>query len=246
MSIGRQNAAFFSQPAMNLDRTERAGRSFIDVWAEKIYPVIKDDYATMVGKSPTQRYARMQVKAAKKERRKEEERDKKLKKKEKKHPKEEAASASKDEDPTEEYSDQEAESASLTYSDNQQRLQEIVTAVNEKKEKHNVYMNLAWTGPVDNTSLQATISYEKVAHVAIDLFCDPAVASAAASADDMQATTPATATEEDASGRGAKRSVFELLLAGGGGPPMADPRERGTWFRDSHLPHERTVRSRVW
>ena len=63
MSFDRTNAAMSSQPAMSLDRTERAGRSFVDVWSEKIYPVIKDDYAMLVGKSPTRKTARMQVKA---------------------------------------------------------------------------------------------------------------------------------------------------------------------------------------
>ena len=204
MSFDRTNAAMSSQPAMSLDRTERAGRSFVDVWSEKIYPVIKDDYAMLVGKSPTRRTARMQVKA-----------EKKAKKKDKNERKQTAASAANNDVPTEDYSDDEAASAACAHADNQERLQEIVTAVHEKKEKRNVYMNLAWTGPIDNTSLQANISYEKVAHVAIDLFCDPAVAAAAASADNLQATRPDTATEEDACGRGAKRSVFELILAGG-------------------------------
>ena len=54
--------------------------------------------------------------------------------------------------------------------------------------------------------LQSSVAYDKVANVAVDLFCDPAGASrAAASADDLQ---------EDVSGRGAQRSVFELILAG--------------------------------
>ena len=87
MSIERKNAAIISQPAMSVNRMERAGRSFIDVWAEKIYPVIKDDYATMVGKTPTRRTARLQGKA-----------EKKAKKKDKMEKKEEAG---KEDAPTE-------------------------------------------------------------------------------------------------------------------------------------------------
>ena len=67
MSIDRKNAAML--PAMRLEHTERAGRSFVDAWAEKIYPRIKNDYASMVGKSPTRRTARKQLKAESEEER---------------------------------------------------------------------------------------------------------------------------------------------------------------------------------
>ena len=79
--------------------------------------------------------------------------------------KEEVASAAQKDVHTEDDSDQEAASAASA----QERFQDIVTAVQSKKEKRNAYMNLVWTAPVDNTSLQAEISYEKVANVAIDL-----------------------------------------------------------------------------
>ena len=76
-------------------------------------------------------------------------------------------------------------------------------------------MNLAWTGPVDNTPLQASISYEKVANVAVDLFCDPTSAVKAASAE-SQGGAGSSATpvgDEQAVGRASKKSVFDDILA---------------------------------
>ncbi len=35
-----------------------------------------------------------------------------------------------------------------------------------------MYCNLAWTPPNDNTKLQKNIAYDKVANMALDLFCD--------------------------------------------------------------------------
>ena len=68
--------------------------------------------------------------------------------------------------------------------------------------------------PCRQYPLQASIRYEKVAHAAIDLFCDPSAAvAAAASADSTQTTTTDAATEENTS-RVARRSVFELIMGG--------------------------------
>ena len=49
--------------------------------------------------------------------------------------------------------------------------------------------------------------------MAVDMFCDPSAAVQAASAEDKTATT-ATTSEDDAHGRAAKRSVFEIIMAG--------------------------------
>ena len=42
--------------------------------------------------------------------------------------------------------------------------------VQAKGERRNAYMNLAWTGPVDNSLLQEKISLGKVENMAADLF----------------------------------------------------------------------------
>ena len=39
-------------PAKSEDRTERAGMAFADVWKEKVFPVIQDDYAAMLQMVP--------------------------------------------------------------------------------------------------------------------------------------------------------------------------------------------------
>ena len=76
-----------------------------------------------------------------------------------------------------------------------------------------MYLNLAWTHPVANTPLQANISFQKVASVAVDLFCDPAAATKAASAEARSDAAGASA-DEDASRRQAQHSTVEMILAG--------------------------------
>ena len=93
----------------------------------------------------------------------------------------------------------------------QSKMQEAVAAAQERGQKANVRLNLAWTGPMDNTELQGQVSFAKVASVALDLFCDPDAAVKAASA---EKTGP---TEEGAEGAGAplpKQSPVEILLGG--------------------------------
>jgi len=48
----------------------------------------------------------------------------------------------------------------------------ILAEVQEKGERRNSYMNLAYTGPTDNTHLQRDMPYEKVANMAADMYLD--------------------------------------------------------------------------
>ena len=41
-------------------------------------------------------------------------------------------------------------------------------------ERRNVYANLAWTHPSANTTLHVNSTYDKVANLALDMFCDTA------------------------------------------------------------------------
>ena len=52
----------------------------------------------------------------------------------------------------------------------QEKLARAIEEAKEKGERRNAYMNLAWTGPTDNTMLQETISLGKVENVAADMF----------------------------------------------------------------------------
>ena len=111
-------------------RTERAGRSFVDFWAEKIYPKIQDDYAAMLRKAPTRLIARKQAKA-----------DKKVKKKDKKDRK--AAASDGLNQPETEEKDDEDEQSDRDGGSKEDTIKDIATAVREKKETRNVHMNLA-------------------------------------------------------------------------------------------------------
>ena len=45
---------------------------------------------------------------------------------------------------------------------NKEKITGVVEEVKKKGERRNVYMNLAWTGPVDNSFLQEKVSLGKV------------------------------------------------------------------------------------
>ena len=108
--------------AMEVDRKERAGKTFLEVWAEKIYPAIATDYAAMVDKSPTREVDKKEKKAKKAA----EKADKKAKKRAKRDGEEECEEECEEEGG--EAGDQEGMAASAR-SDNQGRLLDIATTV---------------------------------------------------------------------------------------------------------------------
>ena len=52
----------------------------------------------------------------------------------------------------------------------QEKLTSVLDDVKERGERRNVYMNLAWTGPIDNSFLQEQITLGKVENMAADMF----------------------------------------------------------------------------
>ena len=50
----------------------------------------------------------------------------------------------------------------------QEKLTGVIGEVKEKGERRNAYMNLAWTGPIDNSFLQEKISVRKVENMAAE------------------------------------------------------------------------------
>ncbi len=74
------------------------------------------------------------------------------------------------------------------------KISSVLAEVRESGERRNTYMNITWTGPVDNTQLQTNITYEKVANLALDMFCDT---SKAASAGGAAASSTAASAEGD-------------------------------------------------
>ena len=92
----------------------------------------------------------------------------------------------------------------------------VLDEVRKSSERRNAFMNLAWTGPNDNTSLQVNIPYEKVANCAMDMFCDT---SKAASATDAEATTLASVEGDGAENLGLpKQSLLQCMGSKGGRP----------------------------
>ena len=50
------------------------------------------------------------------------------------------------------------------------KIAELIEDVKKKGERRTTYLNLAWTGPIDNSFLQANISLGKVRNMAADMF----------------------------------------------------------------------------
>ena len=71
----------------------------------------------------------------------------------------------------------------------------VMSDVRDSGERRNTYMNLAWTGPVENTRLHTNAAYQKVANMAADMFCD--ASSKAASAGGAAASSTAASAKGD-------------------------------------------------
>ena len=52
----------------------------------------------------------------------------------------------------------------------QEKIVSVLKEVEEKGERRNTYMNLTWTGPIDNSYLEEKITVGKVENMAADLF----------------------------------------------------------------------------
>ena len=133
----------------------RSTESFRTVWSESVYPVIQAEYDALVREVPSRLQAKHDSKVAKLENKE---------KKEKKEKKEHEGRSVK------------GKHERLAFDTPDQsilrKMETILDDLSERKERRNVYMNLAWTGPVENSRLQENIPYQKVANMAIDLFLD--------------------------------------------------------------------------
>ena len=76
----------------------------------------------------------------------------------------------------------------------QDKMDSVLEEVRKKSERRNAYLNLAWTEPIGNSRLQEDVSYEKVANVALDMFCDTAKTM---SADSGGASAQAVSADAD-------------------------------------------------
>lgn len=125
---------------------------FADAWSNEIYPLIHDDVQRLTNSTPLREAERIVKRAEKRDKK-----DKKEKKKRKEGEDEEEEKADEADEPL---------------------LVRIVKEVMAKKEYRNKYVNLAWTGPLDNLEMDAGITYGRVSALATDLFCSTAGAAA--------------------------------------------------------------------
>ena len=133
-------------------------RPFKQFWASDIYPLVKDDFERLQKSTPT-RSAQKQTKHEEKEKAK--------------------AAGSKKEKAEKEKEKEKAEKEEKDFV--HEKLQQIIEEVRAKGERRNAYMNLAWTGPIDNSYLGEKITLGKVENMAADMFLDcPATAGGGA------------------------------------------------------------------
>ena len=160
--------------------------SFSEVWSTTIWPVLREDYNALLRMTPS----RLKAKNDKKEKEKE-------KQKEKKKPKKEKNGDAEKENEHFPLGNDEEDAMLCQLPDDVpddngelccRKIASVLEDMKETGERRNVYMNLAWTGPCDNTRLQSSILYDKVANMAIDMFMDT---SKAASADGVEASATA-------------------------------------------------------
>ena len=87
-----------------------------------------------------------------------------------------------------------------------EKITSVLEEVREKGERRNAYMNLAWTGPVDNSFLQEKISLGKVENMAADMFLRslPTNAAAETAPESQEAADDAEAQPQS---KGERRAV---------------------------------------
>ena len=98
----------------------------------------------------------------------------------------------------------------------QSKRSSVMEEVRSKAERRTAYVNLAWTGPSDNSRLQVNIPYAKVANMAADMFCDT---SKAASAEGAEASSQASVEGDDSDKLGQpKQSLLQVMARQGARP----------------------------
>ena len=94
-----------------------------------------------------------------------------------------------------------------------EKLSSAIADCHQHGERRNILLNLAWTAPGDNTPLQEHITLAKVAHMALDMFCDTsAIAPVAAPVtdEDPQEANPVCGTSSLATARGRTKNNWKI------------------------------------
>ena len=125
---------------------------FREFWATTLYPRIQPDYERLLKTTPTRIAEKQAEKQQKEAEKKDNKKKRQNKKKEEKQEEEEEAENEEEADPC------------------IKKIAELIEEVRKKGERRTTYLNLAWTGPIDNSFLQSNISLGKVRNMAADMF----------------------------------------------------------------------------
>ena len=244
-SISASKVSFLQlhQPLLAM-KGRNAGQLFKAVWSTDIFPKIKSDYERLKVQLPSRTKKKLDEKdeekrkkeADKEKRKRDEEKDEQGREQENKGPEEQKRKRKRDEEKKDNKGPEEPPVVVI--------MKRVLDALKEKQEHRNVSMNLAWTGPVDNQSLEEAIPYDKVVAMAIDLFCDTSEAAkvsstavaASAEGEEIKLGKPAPSVAEVLNQEAEKTGNRSWKI-----PPRG--RER---LRDSNLHHVVGRHARDW
>jgi len=91
------------------------------------------------------------------------------------------------------------------------KMASIVQTARKDGEKRNVYMNLAFTGPIDNSSLETLVSLGKVENMAADMFLHSMPNAAAGTSPEVQESGGDDADAKTPQSNKAERRATEVL-----------------------------------
>ena len=139
-------------------KAHKGEQPFLEFWSTDVFPKIQIDYERLKVQLPSRTQNRLDEKEEKAKRKRKEDKEKK-----RQEENEKKQTKKKEEDKENKGPEEPPMVAIMT---------RVLDALKDIKEHRNVSMNLAWTGPVENQSLEEAIPYDKVVAMAIDLFCD--------------------------------------------------------------------------
>ena len=162
-------------------------RPYKDFWAKIIYPFISTDFDRLLKATPKRIAARAEDAT-----------------------KAEKGKKGHDNKPGEEHKKEKKKDTCPV----QEKLARTLEEVKKNKERRNVYLNAAWTGPIDNTEFEDQVTLGKVENVAADMFLGN-VATDGAAETATEGQDPADAVDATVQRQPKRRAVEECVSADG-------------------------------
>ena len=163
---------------------------FAEFWFATVYPAIQESHQKLLTTTPT-RIAEKAKEKKEKKGKKDKKEDTDKEKKEKKEDK---------------YKEDDEEKDPV-----REKIASVVQDVRKDGERRNVYMNLAFTGPIDNSSLEELVSLGKVGNMAADMFLRSMPNAAAGTAPEVQESGGDDADAKTPQSNKAERRATEVL-----------------------------------